>query len=313
MSQEQYRPYEQPMNPEFSLPFFGKHFVIAGGTSGIGLETAKQLSKQGASVMVIGSREESGKKALATIKAYSDNPNTTYDFADLSSIQSTMQLALRLRTEKPKIDGFIYCAAPKQNEEKMTGEGIDRDWAVGYFAPHILLHELLANDEHESSFQENAFIGYVSSLASLVGKIDKDKVISRNGKHYASREKAYAAAKRATVIEMRQRQKDTSGNNPEFIIYDPLVANTERVHARAKEVSTKVINAAIRHSGFSPKSTAKHLIQLAQRHFAGEALPFYNVRRFTLPELLLPHPERGEVNDLLQFTDGLVERQKKQA
>jgi NAD(P)-dependent dehydrogenase (short-subunit alcohol dehydrogenase family) len=107
MSTERYQPYEQPVNTEFSLPFFGKHFVIAGGTSGIGLETAKQLSKQGASVMVIGSKEESGKNAVVQIKAYSNNPNTTYEFADLSSIQSTMELAQRLRTEKPKIDGFI--------------------------------------------------------------------------------------------------------------------------------------------------------------------------------------------------------------
>ncbi|HMH28813.1 MAG TPA: SDR family NAD(P)-dependent oxidoreductase, partial [Steroidobacteraceae bacterium] len=46
----------------------GKVAVITGGSSGIGLATAKRLVDEGAYVVITGRREEELKKAAASIK-----------------------------------------------------------------------------------------------------------------------------------------------------------------------------------------------------------------------------------------------------
>jgi NAD(P)-dependent dehydrogenase (short-subunit alcohol dehydrogenase family) len=50
--------------------FKGKVAIITGGTSGIGLETGRQLLSQGANVALIGSQEEKGVRALRELSMY---------------------------------------------------------------------------------------------------------------------------------------------------------------------------------------------------------------------------------------------------
>jgi NAD(P)-dependent dehydrogenase (short-subunit alcohol dehydrogenase family) len=50
--------------------FKGKVAIITGGTSGIGLETGRQLLSQGANVALIGSQEEKGLRALHELSMY---------------------------------------------------------------------------------------------------------------------------------------------------------------------------------------------------------------------------------------------------
>ncbi|MDF2634297.1 MAG: 3-oxoacyl-(acyl-carrier-protein) reductase [Pelosinus sp.] len=55
-----------------NYPFKGKIAIITGGTSGIGLETGRQLLSQGAKVALIGSQEEKGLRALHELSMYGD-------------------------------------------------------------------------------------------------------------------------------------------------------------------------------------------------------------------------------------------------
>ena len=47
-----------------------KYGIISGGTSGIGLATAKMLLEQGAKVLLFGRRDKNGDMALTDLKEY---------------------------------------------------------------------------------------------------------------------------------------------------------------------------------------------------------------------------------------------------
>lgn len=65
-------------------PFKGKVAVITGGTSGIGLETGRQLLSQGAKVALIGRSAEKGLRALQELAVYGDQ--VSFIQSDISKV-----------------------------------------------------------------------------------------------------------------------------------------------------------------------------------------------------------------------------------
>jgi NAD(P)-dependent dehydrogenase (short-subunit alcohol dehydrogenase family) len=51
-----------------------KTILISGGNSGLGFEAARQLAKQGNEIILLCRNREKGERALADIKAFSNNP-----------------------------------------------------------------------------------------------------------------------------------------------------------------------------------------------------------------------------------------------
>ena len=58
--------------------------MVTGATSGIGLETAKELAKKGATVIVTARNQEKGKSTVAYLKRETGNESVEYLTADLS-------------------------------------------------------------------------------------------------------------------------------------------------------------------------------------------------------------------------------------
>jgi NAD(P)-dependent dehydrogenase (short-subunit alcohol dehydrogenase family) len=74
-------------------PFKGKVAVITGGTSGIGLETGRQLLSQGAKVALIGRQAEKGLRALQELAAYGDQ--VSFIQGDISKVQQCQEVINR--------------------------------------------------------------------------------------------------------------------------------------------------------------------------------------------------------------------------
>jgi NAD(P)-dependent dehydrogenase (short-subunit alcohol dehydrogenase family) len=113
-----------------------KTIVITGASDGIGGAAARQLSRSGENVVVVG-RSESKTAAVA---AGCDADYFVADFADLSQVRA---LAEKIRSEYPRIDVLANNAGGMAREIQMTADGHEKTYQVNYLAPFLLTTQLL--------------------------------------------------------------------------------------------------------------------------------------------------------------------------
>ena len=100
----------------------GKIAVISGGTSGIGLATAKKMLEDGAEVFIVGRNVARGRRALDTLAKFS--VKVQYIQADVSTVQGCKQVAETIKKGPTKTDilvnsAGIYC---EKRLEEITEE-----------------------------------------------------------------------------------------------------------------------------------------------------------------------------------------------
>ncbi len=116
---------------------------FAGANTGIGKETAIDLAKRGARVIILCRSMERAEAALKDIKSASGNNNVEVEQLDLSSFKSIRQCAAILQDKLDKIDilinnaGVMLC--PK---DWKTEDGFEMQFGTNHLG-HFLLTELL--------------------------------------------------------------------------------------------------------------------------------------------------------------------------
>ncbi|MBZ6074249.1 SDR family NAD(P)-dependent oxidoreductase [Aeromonas schubertii] len=91
------------MNNQFS----GKKLLVVGGTSGMGMETARIVLAQGGSVVIVGHRPEKSEKARKTLATLGPVWALT---ADLTSEAGINRLLGTIETEHPDVDLLVNAA-----------------------------------------------------------------------------------------------------------------------------------------------------------------------------------------------------------
>ncbi|CAO3679519.1 unnamed protein product [Umbelopsis ramanniana] len=121
----------------------GKTAVITGANDGIGKETAIDLAKRGATVIIACRQSEKSTKALADIRRASNSSNVFLEHIDLSDLDTVRSFANRyLETGRPihiLVNNAGIMALPVRQESK---QGYELQFATNHLA-HYLLTELL--------------------------------------------------------------------------------------------------------------------------------------------------------------------------
>lgn len=120
----------------------GKVYVVTGANSGVGLETTRQLIKQGGHVVMACRRIEAGEevaKSFAGLKG-------SYEVikCDLGDLQSVRDFVTKFKAKYDRLDG-LDCNAGMvnmENKPKYTKDGFEITMAASYFG-HFLLTESL--------------------------------------------------------------------------------------------------------------------------------------------------------------------------
>ncbi|KAG5670057.1 hypothetical protein PVAND_000343 [Polypedilum vanderplanki] len=122
----------------------GKTVIITGANSGIGKETARDLAKRGARVIMACRTMETANKARDQIIKESNNENVIVKKLDLSSFKSVRDFADDIIKSESKIDVLIHNAGYANSfEKKKSADGIEMTMATNHYGPFLLTHLLI--------------------------------------------------------------------------------------------------------------------------------------------------------------------------
>ena len=150
----------------------GKVVVITGANTGIGKETALQLSLRGAKIY-IGCRDlTKANQAIEDIKKTNPNADITALALDLTSFKSVRAFGNELKSRESVIDILINNAGVVMYEEAKTGDGFETDIQVNYLSSFLLTLLLLPLLKKSTK----ARVVNVSSGAYLLSQLQLDNI-----------------------------------------------------------------------------------------------------------------------------------------
>src|SRR5262249_20287597 len=121
----------------------GRVCVVTGASSGIGRETAAELARRGATVVLVCRDPARAEETRAALVAASKNPNLDVLLADLSSQAQVRTLAAELRSRYLRIDVLVNNAGVVNLRHTTTVDGIETVFAVNHLAYFLLTNLLL--------------------------------------------------------------------------------------------------------------------------------------------------------------------------
>ena len=139
----------------------GKTVIVTGSNVGVGLETAVDLAKRGARVILACRSTDRGTAAVNEVKRRSGNQAVVFAELDLASLQSVRDFSAKILKEEGQIDILINNAAVFLPPYTMTRDGFELQFGVNYLG-HFLLTNLLLDRLKEAP---SARIVHLCSLA----------------------------------------------------------------------------------------------------------------------------------------------------
>ena len=199
----------------------GKTVIITGANTGIGLETAVDLAKRNARVILACRSVERGETAAVEVRKRSGNDNAVFVQLDLASLDSVRKFAAKILEEEPQIDILINNAGVMGiPERKLTQDGFEMLFGVNHLG-HFLLTNLLLDRIKEAP---SARIVTVSSLGHAQGNMDFNNL---NSERSYSRWTAYGTSKLANILFTRSLAKRLKGTRVTANVLHPGAINTE--------------------------------------------------------------------------------------
>lgn len=198
----------------------GKVCIVTGSTSGIGLATAKELSKMGATIVLVARNVARGKAALAEVIEYSRNENTDLLMCDFSLESSIIAFTDTFKRRYNRLDVLVNNAGMMSNKRRETESGIELTFAVnhlGYFITTNLLSDMLIDTPASR-------IVVVASDLHLRGKIDLNNLMHKHDYHGFT---AYSDTKLANLLFTYKMADVLKGSDTTINALHPGVIKTK--------------------------------------------------------------------------------------
>ncbi|HYW75303.1 MAG TPA: SDR family oxidoreductase [Gammaproteobacteria bacterium] len=184
----------------------GKTVLITGATSGIGLEAAVMLARQGAHTVIVGRNPAKTEACLAEIRKRAQSETVESLLCDFSSQDSIRQMAEEFGKRYSRLDVLINNAGTVFAERTLSEDGIEATFAVNHLG-YFLLTQLLLETILENA---PARIVNVASAAHYQGRLDFEDLGME--KDYGIL-RAYARSKLCNVLFTRELARRLEGTN----------------------------------------------------------------------------------------------------
>ena len=183
----------------------GRTCVVTGANSGIGLVTARELARLGASVVMVSRSKERGERALEKVKSKAEGGKVELVVSDFASLASVRGLAARLVREHESLEVLVNNAGLANVRRSVTADGFETTFQVNYLSQFLLTVMLLGSLKKGATSR----IVNVSSVGHFSGRIDFDDLQTEKGYGVM---KAYSQSKLAMVLftyELARRLQGT--------------------------------------------------------------------------------------------------------
>jgi len=118
-----------------------RYALVTGGSSGIGLETARGLSSSFEVVGIVGRHAERLEDAATQLRSGSIGRIETFQ-ADFSSLEQVQRLAWDIRSRFGSLDVLVNNAGVWHRERAVSKDGYEDTFAVNHLAHFLLTNEL---------------------------------------------------------------------------------------------------------------------------------------------------------------------------
>eukprot|EP01103_Thecamoeba_quadrilineata_P004627 TRINITY_DN1437_c0_g1_i4.p1 TRINITY_DN1437_c0_g1~~TRINITY_DN1437_c0_g1_i4.p1 ORF type:complete len:327 (+),score=39.20 TRINITY_DN1437_c0_g1_i4:18-998(+) len=221
-----FRKYRAGGSFEDKVDLNGKNFLITGGTAGIGLQTAKELSKLGANVTITGRTVERCTKAVEEIKketGLGSDKKVDHILLDLASLKNIREVATSLVQDKEKI---IHClinnAGAIYDQRTLTKDGFEATFAVNHLGTFLLTNLLLPKIRETKG--RIVVLSSVGHYRVTSFHVDEHEMFSEENYNSWA---AYAKSKLANVIFVKGLQKRLQGSGVDVFAVHPGLIQTE--------------------------------------------------------------------------------------
>ena len=180
----------------------GKRAVVTGANSGLGLQTALELARHGASVVLACRSAERGEQALKTVREAVPDADVvlgSLDLADLASVRAFAE-----EHGQAPLDLLINNAGVMALPRRTTADGFEMQFGtnhLGHFALTGLLTPALLK-------ADAARVVTVTSMMHWLGRIDFDDL---DGEHGYKKWTAYCQSKLANLIFAKELDRRAGG------------------------------------------------------------------------------------------------------
>ncbi|MBN3305001.1 RDH11 dehydrogenase, partial [Amia calva] len=200
----------------------GKTAIVTGANTGIGKETAKDLARRGAWVILACRDMEKAKVAVNEIIEETGNDRVIPCKMDLSDTKSICEFAEQIYNMEEPIHFLINNAGVAMCPYTTTADGYEMQFGVnhlGHFFLTFLLLDLLKQSAPSRVIN-------VSSVSHYMGKIQFDDLNSEKDYHPV---KAYVQSKLANVLFTRELSRKLRGTGVTVYAVDPGAVYTEAI------------------------------------------------------------------------------------
>lgn len=188
-----------------SINMQGKVCLVTGATSGIGLVTARELARMGATVILHGRNPKKGEAALAHIRSTLPNAHIDLLLADLSVQAQVRQLSSEFKDRYDQLHALVNNAGAAFARRQLTADGIEMTFATNHLS-YFLLTDLLLDTLKASA---PARVVNVSSNAHFGKRIDFEDLQNQRAYNVLD---AYGQSKLANILftyELARRLEGT--------------------------------------------------------------------------------------------------------
>jgi len=200
----------------------GKVAVVTGANSGLGYETALELARHGAEVVMACRDERRGTESLERLRADAPGSSVELSLLDLADLASVRKFAEAYAGERPHLDILVDNAGVMAlDERRTTADGFEMQFGtnhLGHFAlTGLLLPQLLARPQSR--------VVAVTSFGHKIGKMPFDDLQAEQSYRKWLR---YGQSKLANLLftfELSRRAK-AAGKDLIATVAHPGYANT---------------------------------------------------------------------------------------